>query len=56
METKLKILNRHRNGDGIRAISRDMRLSRNTVRDIIRKDGSQTMSYARKVQPYPALG
>ena len=56
METKLKILNRHRNGDGIRAISRDMRLSRNTVRDIIRNDGSQTMSYARKVQPYPALG
>ena len=56
METKLKILNRHRSGDGIRAISRDMQLSRNTVRDIIRKDGSQTMSYARTSRPYPALG
>ncbi len=56
METKLKILNRYRISDGIRAISRDMQLSRNTVRDIIRKDGSQTMFYARKVHPYPALG
>ena len=33
METKLKILNRHRRGDGIRAISRDMGLSRRSCQN-----------------------
>ena len=56
METKLKIRNLHRKGEGIRAISRDLNLSRNTVRSIIRIEGSPAASYARVVQPYPALG
>ena len=35
MESKRKILVRYRRGDGIRAISRELNISRNTVRDII---------------------
>jgi len=56
METKLKIRNLHRKGEGIRAISRDLNLSRNTVRSIIRIEGSPAASYERARQPYPALG
>ena len=33
MESKRKILVRYRRGDGIRAISRELNISRNTVRD-----------------------
>ena len=56
METKLKIRNLHRRGEGIRAISRDLNLSRNTVRSIIRIEGSPAASYERARQPYFALG
>ena len=40
MESKRKILVRYRRGDGIRAISRELNISRNTVRDIIRSKGN----------------
>jgi transposase len=56
METKLKIRNLYRKGEAIRAISRDLNLSRNTVRSIIRVEGSPAASYECIVQPYPALG
>ena len=60
METKRKIVNRHRKGEGIRCISRELNISRNTVRDIIRANKSKedviSSSYIRSVQPYPALG
>ena len=56
METKRKILNRYRRGEKIRAISRVMNLSRNTVRSVIRCEGTPSSSYERKIQPYPALG
>ena len=55
METRRKILNRHRKGEGIRGISRDLNISRNTVRDIIRNNGGSSTSYTRKHQPYPKL-
>jgi len=56
METRRKILTRHRKGDGIREISRDLNLARNTVRDVIRNNGGSSISYTRKKQPYPKLG
>ncbi len=56
METRRKILTRHRKGDGIREISRDLNLARNTVRDVIRNNGGSSVSYTRKSQPYPKLG
>lgn len=56
MESKRKILNRYRRGEKIRFISREMNLSRNTVRNVIRCEGTPRTSYERKVQPYPALG
>ena len=40
MESKRKILVRYRRGDGIRAISRELNISRNTLRDIIRSQGN----------------
>ena len=65
METRRKILNCHRKGDGIRKISRQFNIARNTVRDIIRSHQSQETkgireelvisSYIRKVQTYPSL-
>jgi len=56
MESKLKIVNLHRQGKGIRCISRNLNLARNTVREVIRTEGSQSVSYVRKKQAYPALG
>lgn len=56
MESRRKILTRHRRGDKIRAISREMNISRNTVRQIIRNPGTVNDVYERKVQPYRALG
>lgn len=59
METKRKILNCYRKGDGIRKISREFNVSRNTVRDIIRshklREEVIAPSYTRSVQSYPAL-
>ncbi len=56
METRRRILTRHRKGDGIREISRDLNLARNTVRDVVRNNGGSSVSYTRKNQPYPKLG
>lgn len=56
METRRKILNRYRRGEKIRAISRELNISRNTVRDVIRCEGTPDASYVRKVQSYPSLG
>lgn len=58
METKRKIINRHRNGQGIKSIMREFNIARNTVREIIRSnhEGKLKSSYERSVQPLPALG
>jgi transposase len=56
MESKRKILVRYRRGDGIRAISRELNISRNTVRDIIRSRGNIKSDYVRVIQPTPRLG
>ena len=56
MESKRKILNRHRRGDSINSISKDFSISRNTVRSIIRTEGSPSASYERKTQTHRALG
>ena len=40
METRRKILNCYRKGDGIRKISREFNIARNTVREIIRSHKS----------------
>jgi transposase len=42
-------------GKSIKEIARDLRLSRNTVRKVLRSDET-SFSYARKVQPRPKLG
>ena len=59
METKRKILNRHRSGEGLRKISRELNISRNTVRVIIRTHKAKSevtpSSYNRSVQSYPSL-
>lgn len=56
METIRKIRQAHfREGKGIREISRDLNLSRNTVRNIIRS-GITDQKYERTAQPHPKLG
>jgi transposase len=42
-------------GKSIKQIARDLRLSRNTVRKVLRSDET-SFSYARQVQPRPKLG
>ena len=56
MESKRKILVRYRRGEGIRAISRELNISRNTVRDIIRSQDNIKSEYIRTIQPAPKLG
>jgi len=56
METRRKILNRYRRGEKIRSISRDLNLSRNTVKSVLRTSVSSSASYVRTEQPYPVLG
>lgn len=56
MESKRKILNRHRGGEAIRSISRELNVSRNTVREIIRSDEPPSASYVRSLQPHSSLG
>jgi len=58
MESKRKILARHRRGEGIRAISRELNISRNTIRSIIRSQASNIIKsdYVRTIQPIPKLG
>jgi transposase len=43
------------NGKSIREIGRDLKISRNTVRRILRS-GETSVSYEREVQPRPKLG
>jgi len=45
----------HRHGKSIKQIARERRLSRNTVRKVVRTDATE-FSYARDDQPYPQLG
>ena len=55
METIRKIrLAHHRNNKSIREIARDMNLSRNTVRKILRSDVKE-QHYECKTQPRPKL-
>ena len=42
-------------GKSIKEIARDLRLSRNTVRKVLRSDET-SFSYERQVQPRPKLG
>jgi predicted transcriptional regulator len=42
-------------GKSIKEIARELRLSRNTVRKVLRSDET-SFSYARQVQPRPKLG
>jgi hypothetical protein len=56
MESKRKILNRHRGGEAIRSIGRELNVSRNTVRGIVRSDIPLSASYSRALQPHSALG
>ena len=56
VETIRKVRQAHfRDGKGIREISRDLNLSRNTVRNIIRS-GITDQKYERTAQPHPKLG
>lgn len=56
METIRKVRQAHfRDGKGIREISRDLNLSRNTVRNIIRS-GITDQKYERTAQPHPKIG
>jgi transposase len=56
VETIRKVRQAHfRDGKGIREITRDFNLSRNTVRNIIRT-GIIDQKYVRSEQPYPKLG
>lgn len=59
MESRRKVLVKYRSGLKIRAISRDLNLSRNTVKSIINSGvgrGGADHSYSRAVQPSPKLG
>lgn len=56
MESRRKVLVKYRSGQKIRAISRDLNLSRNTVKNIIHSGGAAGGSYSRIVQPSPKLG
>jgi transposase len=56
MESKRKILVRYSRGEGIRSISRELNIARNTVRSIIRTQGNLKSDYIRTIQPRPQLG
>ena len=43
-------------GQSIKAIARDLRLARNTVRSIVRGEGDTERRYERREQPLPRLG
>ena len=56
METIGRIRREHfLKGKTIRAIARDLRVSRNTVRKVLRS-GATSFEYDREVQPRPKLG
>ena len=56
METILKVRVRHRNGDSVRKISKDLRLSRNTVRKFLKIEKVDAPEYKRSSPNYPQLG
>mgnify|MGYP003393755864 FL=1 len=56
MESKRKIVNRHRSGEAIRSIGRELNISRNTVRGIVRSERPPSAFYSRRFQPHSALG
>ena len=55
MESKRKVLVGYRRGDSISAMSREMNISRNTIRSIIRFKNNIKTEYERTVQPIPRL-
>ena len=55
VETIGKIRLKHKQGKSIRGISRELNLSRNTVRKVLRGEDTE-FNYRRKSQPYPKLG
>lgn len=56
METIGRIRREHLSkGKSIREIARDLKISRNTVRKILRSDET-SFSYEREIQPRPKLG
>ena len=55
MESRRKILVRHRKGESIRSISKNLQIDRKTVQKIIRSDIQEAV-YKRKSQPHRALG
>ncbi len=55
VETVVRVRREHAAGKGIKAIARDLKLSRKVVRKAIR--GSEgAFSYKRRVQPAPKIG
>jgi transposase len=55
LETVLKIRREHAAGKAIKAIARDLKLSRKVVRKVIRAPEAD-FSYRREVQPLPRIG
>src|SRR3546814_11960491 len=55
LETVLRIRREHASGKAIKAIARDLHLSRKVVRKAIRAPDAD-MAYRRAVQPLPKLG
>ena len=55
VETVVRIRREHASGKAIKAIARDLRLSRKVVRKAIRAPEG-AFDYRRKVQPLPRLG
>ena len=55
LETVLRIRREFASGKAIKAISRDLRLSRKVVRKAIREPEAE-LAYRRAVQPLPRLG
>src|SRR3546814_12682479 len=55
VETVVRIRREHASGKAIKAIARDLRLSRKVVRKAIRSPEA-AFNYQRKVQPLPRIG
>jgi transposase len=55
VETIARVRREHGRGKSVRAIARDLLLSRDTVRKYLRSDETEGR-YARRRQPYPQLG
>lgn len=55
VETIARVRREHAKGKSIRAIARDLRLSRDTVTKYLRSDETEAR-YEREAQPFPQLG